>query len=82
VTILLLMRAADVLNSLKDAPRWTLVEMTRRVIGRPGDAVLVLGYAAVGHRDSANPYRCLCISTYRYGRNIWKLVQHQQTLAD
>ena len=36
------MRAADILDSLKEAPRWSSVEMTGRTVGRPSDAVLVL----------------------------------------
>ena len=76
------MRAADILDSLKGVPRWSSVEMAGRMIGRPGDAVLVLGYAAEGRRDGAIPYRCLCTSTYRRDGASWRLVQHQQTLAD
>ncbi len=75
------MRAADVLDSLKGAPRWTSVEMTGRRVGRASDAVVVLGYTAEGQRDGAAPYRCLCTSTYRRDGSTWKLVQHQQTLA-
>lgn len=75
------MRAANVLDSLKGAPRWSSVEMTSRMVGRPSDAVLVLGYAADGCREGAPPYRCLCTSTYRRDEADWKLVQHQQTLA-
>lgn len=75
------MRAADVLDSLKDAPRWASVEMTDRTSGRPGDAVLVLGYKATGRRDGVEPYLAFCTSTYRRDQDAWKLVQHQQTLA-
>ena len=73
------MRAADVLESLKGAPRWASVEMTGRAVGRAG-GVVVLGYAAEGRREGAAPYRCLCTSTYRRtDGGAWKLVQHQQT---
>lgn len=75
------MRAADVLDSLKSASRWASVAMTDRTIGRPGDAVLVLGYKAAGRRDGAEPYTAFCTSTYRRDEGTWKLVQHQQTLA-
>jgi hypothetical protein len=76
------MRAGDVLDSLKGAPRWASVEMTVRTTGRPSDAVLVLGYKAEGQRDGAEPYLALafCTSTYRQDQGTWKLVQHQQTL--
>lgn len=75
------MRAADVLDSLKQAPRWASVEITSRSVGRAGDAVVVLGYTAEGRRDGAEPYRCFCTSTYRADGGHWKLVQHQQTMA-
>ena len=73
------MRAAEVLDSLEGAPRWTSVEMADRTIGRPGDDVLVLGYRATGRREGAEPYLTLCTSTYRRNEGAWKLVQHQQT---
>lgn len=75
------MRAADILDSLRDTPRWRSVQMTSRATGRPDETVLVLGYTAEGRRDGAEPYRCFCTSTYRRDRGDWKLVQHQQTLA-
>lgn len=73
------MRAADILDSLKHTPRWTSVEMTSRMVGRPGDDVVVLGYTAEGRRDGAVPYYCFCTSTYRSNGGTWSLVQHQQT---
>jgi hypothetical protein len=75
------MRAADVLDSLKQAPRWSSVQMSNRAIGRAGDAVIVAGYDAEGRRGDAEPYRCLCTSTYRRDGDRWKLVQHQQASA-
>ncbi len=75
------MRAADILESLKGAPRWASVEMTARAIGRPSDAIIVLGYTAEGRRDGAESYRCFCTSTYRMDGSTWRLVQHQQTLS-
>jgi hypothetical protein len=75
------MRAADVRDSLAGAPRWASVDMTDRAIGRAGEGVIVLAYAAEGRREGAAPYRCFCTSTYRNDRGTWKLIQHQQTLA-
>jgi hypothetical protein len=37
------MRAADILESLKGAPRWASVDMIDREVGRVGDTVVVLG---------------------------------------
>ena len=45
------MRAADVLDSLRQAPRWAGVTMVDRALGRADDDLLVLGYKAEGHRD-------------------------------
>jgi hypothetical protein len=75
------MRAATILDSLKDAPRWQSVAITDRTIGRAGNAVIVLGYRAEGSRESGEAYRCFCTSTYRNDAGAWKLVQHQQTGA-
>lgn len=68
-------------ESLKGVARWTSVAMMDRVIRRPHDNIMVLGYAAVGWRDGEEPYRCFCTSTYRADDEHWKLVQHQQTLS-
>jgi len=76
------MRSAEILDSLKSAPRWMAVTMTDRVLARPGAGILVLGYRAEGRREGQEPYRCYCTSTYRREARSWKLIQHQQTLAD
>ena len=75
------MRAPAILDGLKGASRWASVQMTDRAITRAGETLIVLGYTAEGHRDGAEPYRCFCTSTYKAGRERWKLVQHQQTIA-
>ncbi|WP_283206751.1 nuclear transport factor 2 family protein [Methylobacterium iners] len=75
------MRATDILASLREAPRWTSVVMSNRALARPRRDVLVLGYTAEGHRDGSEPYRCHCTSTYVEDGGHWKLVQHQQTMA-
>src|SRR5947207_15357818 len=46
-----IMRASEMLASLKDTPRWTTVEITDRTVGRPGSTTLVLGYRAESRRD-------------------------------
>ena len=76
-----IMAAGAILDSLADAPRWSSVEMTDRQIGSTDNA-LVLGYTAEGRREDAEPYWCRCTSTYRKAEAGWKLIQHQQTLAD
>jgi hypothetical protein len=76
------MKAADVIESLKQAPRWSSVQMEDRTIGRAGKDVVAIAYRAVGQREEADPYRCLCTSTYRRKDDHWLLVQHQQTPDD
>lgn len=76
------MRGADILDGLKNAPRWASVAMADRAVGRAGEDILVLGYTAEGRRDgTAAPYRCFCTSTYRRDGGTWRLVQHQQTMT-
>ena len=76
-----IMRASEILDSLTRAPRWSSVVMSNSTIGRPGNALVVLGYAAEAQREGARPYRCFCTSSYRSDAGTWKLVQHQQTIA-
>jgi hypothetical protein len=75
------LRIADILDIVKAAQRWESVTMTHRALSRAGDGVIVLGYAAEGHRPDAEHYHCFCTSTYRYDGGRLRLVQHQQTLA-
>lgn len=74
------MKAVDVLDSLKRAPRWTNVDMSHQLVGRAGSDVIALAYRAKGQRDDAPEYNCFCTSTYRKDGSRWLLVQHQQTL--
>jgi hypothetical protein len=74
-----LMRAADILESLAEAPRWDDVEMRSATIGRGGDWAIVIGYYATGSRRDSDRYTCYCTSTYRRDGDRWLLLQHQQT---
>lgn len=73
---------AAVLEGLVGAERWTTVNMTERTVNRAGNHVVVLGYTAEGQREGAQLYRCFCTSTYGAVGEDWKMVQHQQTLAN
>ena len=75
------LRATDILDSLKRASRWESVDIIDRRISRPGAGLIVLGYAGEGHRYGAEIYRCFCTSTHRFDAGVWKLIQHQQTPA-
>lgn len=76
------MKAADVIESLKQAPRWSSVQMDHKTVGHAGEDIAVVAYRAVGQREEGDPYRCLCTSTYRRKDDQWLLVQHQQTPDD
>ena len=73
------LRVPEILDGLRSAPRWVSVEMSARATGRAGEGVIVLGYAAEARREGAEPYRCVCTSTYIAEAGAWKLVQHQQS---
>ena len=68
-----------ILDGLRQAPRWSAVEMTGRQISLIGDSVAVLAYRATGQRGDSPLYRALCCSTYFKQGEAWHLVQHQQT---
>jgi hypothetical protein len=69
----------DIMNSLKDAPRWSSVRMTKRQARRSSSDVLVLAYQAEARREGADAYRAYCTSTYACETGRWRLIQHQQT---
>ena len=68
-----------IIDSLRDAPRWSDVVMSAQVLKHPSGDVAVLAYQAEGNRDAASPYRALCTSTYLRLDSGWRIVQHQQT---
>lgn len=70
---------ADIVASLRGAPRWTDVTMSERFEARPTEHVSVLGYRALADRDCASPYEALCTSTYIEADGKWRIIQHQQT---
>ena len=72
-------RASAVLDSLRDAPRWTAVEMTDRALGRAGAAVIVLGYHAVGRRGAAPPHHVFCTHNIS---NEWICLAARSASAD
>ena len=71
------LQGEEILESLKDAPRWQSVEMTARHTSET-DGIVVISYVATGYRDGDAPHRVLCTSTWRRTGNGWRLVQHQQ----
>jgi hypothetical protein len=71
----------DIALSLKNAPRWSSVEMTDKQVRRPSPDVMVLAYRAEATRQDADPYGAYCTSTYQQEADRWRLIQHQQTPA-
>lgn len=71
----------EIVEGLEQAERWIGVEMTDRLTIRPGDDAAVLAYRAEARRETGEPYRCNCSSTYLRDGERWRLVQHQQTPA-
>jgi len=73
------MQDEQIIESLRDAPRWQSVEISDTVLTRPTDNTAILAYHAVARRGDNTPYWALCTSTYVATGGDWKIVQHQQT---
>ena len=74
-----IMRNAEIVESLRHAPRWQSVSMSDRAEARPAPGVLSLAYRASAQRPDSAPYEALCTSTYFETADGWRLLQHQQT---
>jgi len=73
-----ILRGAEILEGLKDAPRWTSVGASDlETIKR--DGLAVLAYRASGERAGADRYEAYCLSTYEQREGEWLIVAHQQT---
>lgn len=77
-----LLRGAQILAALADAPRWDALEIKAPQIAHPAPDLAILSYEARATRGES-VRRAACTSTYLRGPRGWALVQHQQTpLAD
>lgn len=76
-----IMQGIKIAESIRHAPRWKSVTMTRRSVCR-SKGVIVLAYHARGERDTGDPYLAYCTSTYVQREDGWQIVQHQQTPAE
>jgi len=72
----------EIVDSLKEAARWTRVKMNNRQHSTPIPDVIVLAYSASASRDDTEDYKALCTSTWHKLGSDWKLFQHQQTPVD
>lgn len=71
-----------VIESIRNAPRWTSVRFPRQRCIVPSVDVVVLAYSVQADRGSADSrYEAQCTSTYVRLRDTWRLVMHQQCPA-
>ncbi len=68
----------EILEGLRQAPRWKSVGFQDRTETIFGDTV-VIAYRATGERDGEAPYIALCSTTYVRDDGKWALLAHQQT---
>lgn len=74
-----IMKGDAITESLRDALRWTEVEMVDRSTTRQGNETIVIAYKAEGHRRGSAPYHAYCSSTYVRRDGALRIIQHQQT---
>ncbi len=74
-----IMKRADILKSLRRAPRWSDVTISNSVIAQHNQTVVVLAYQANAERESGAGYEAVCSSTYIRVDGQWRIAQHQQT---
>ena len=68
----------QIVEGLKQAPRWKSVDFEDKTETALGDTV-VLAYGATGRREDGDPYSALCASTSVKSDGNWVLLAHQQT---
>ena len=68
----------EIVEGLRQAPRWKSVDFNSDTETKLGDTV-VLAYEATGRRDGDKPYVAYCASTYVLKDDKWVLLAHQQT---
>lgn len=68
----------QIMEGLKQGPRWKSVDFENESETALGDTV-VLAYEAIGQREGDAPYCALCASTYVKCDRNWVLLAHQQT---
>lgn len=76
-----IMNRSEIVDSMRDAPRWSDIDMTDTTQSRPADNVSILAYRVLATRPGAEPYEAVCTSTYIVTDGHWKLAQHQQSVV-
>lgn len=75
-----IMIGQEIIDGLRDAPRWSSVEFASKSATQLGETVS-LAYHAVARRVGSDPYRALCSSTYAHDSKGWLLLAHQQAFV-
>lgn len=70
----------EILEGLRQGPRWKSVELDNTTETTLGDTA-VLAYKISGQREGDETYDALCASTYVLKNGAWLLLAHQQTLT-
>lgn len=75
------MAGQQAIDAVSDTPRWSRVAISQRQIMRPQEGMIVVAYQVEAFSDEEKGYRAYCTSTYRrLEHEVWRVVQHQQTL--
>lgn len=74
-----ILQGQEILESLRQSPRWSDVQMSDQLEARPADDIAILAYRAAALRDGAQPYVAFASSTYVCIDGYWWIAQHQQT---
>lgn len=74
------MVGAQAADAVSHTPRWADVQFEQQQVMRPQEGLIVIGYHATATRDDQT-YQAFCSSTLRrIEHDVWRVVQHQQTL--
>lgn len=72
------MSGSQAIEAVQGTPRWTEATLTRKIVARPHEGMIVLAYHVEVAREH-DSYAAYCSSTYhRLSHENWKVVQHQQ----
>jgi len=74
-----IMKRTEIIESLREAPRWSHVIMSAKTGNLHDEAIAVLAYHARAEQKAGAHYEAFCTSTYVRENGHWRLVQHQQT---
>ncbi len=69
------------IERVSDTPQWTRVALSQQQVKRPQEGLIVIAYKVEAYRAEEKAYTAFCTSTYRrLEHEVWRVVQHQQTL--